>query len=73
MGTLFRLQPAQSEDTYEPFLFRDLSGAHQAALLDHSGIKIHTQGKSVNTSLICMGRVTVISSDRRSLQDAFRQ
>lgn len=73
MGTRFRLQRAQSQDTHEPFLSRDLSGAHQAALRDHSGIKIHTQGKSVNTSFICMGRATVVSSDRISLQGTSQQ
>lgn len=30
---------------------------------------MHTQGKSVNTSFICMGKVIVISSDRTRLQD----
>lgn len=32
-----------------------------------AGGKMYTQGKSVNTNLICMEKVTVISCDRKSL------
>lgn len=53
-GPRFGLCPVQTEGLFKPFLSRDLSGTRQTVLLDHSGIKMHTQGKSVNTSLICM-------------------
>lgn len=72
-GTWCELCPVQSEGTFEPFLSRDLHGTRLAVLLDHSRIKMHTQDKSVNTSLIYMGRFTVISSDRKSPQDTFQQ
>lgn len=69
MGLYQELQirgvPCAKWEHSEPFLANLQSGTLQAVLRDHSWIKMHSQGRSVNTGLICMGRDTAISSDRK--------